>query len=207
VDRSRRADGDRRRRGRPAAAARREREDETAQRGEPGTVAPMRTLICCAIAALVPTPIGRGPLYHPPAAAHAACRAAPLRQGVRVHLELFANKRVVVIPAAIGVRGARLRLGNVVAADCRAPIRTLDPTGVVWLDRAGERLGSVFAVWGQPLAPARLAGFRGTVSVYVNGASRRGDPRRLVLHDGDEVVLEVGGFVPPHVSFTFPPSG
>ncbi len=167
----------------------------------------MRTLICCAIAALVPTPIGRGPLYHPPAAAHAACRAAPLRQGVRVHLELFANKRVVIVPAGIGVRGARLQLGNIVAADCRARIRTLDPTGVVWLDRAGATLGAVFAVWGQPLGPAHLAGFRGPVSVFVNGTSRRTDPRRLVLHDGDEIVLEVGGYVPPHTSFTFPPSG
>ena len=77
----------------------------------------------------------------------------------------------------------------------------------MWLDRAGETLGSVFAVWGQPLAPARLAGFRGTVSVFVNGTSRAGDPRRLVLHDGDEIVLEVGGYVPPHASFTFPPLG
>jgi hypothetical protein len=126
---------------------------------------------------------------------------------VRVHLELFANKRVVIVPAEIGVRGARTHLGNVVAADCRARVRTLDPTGVVWLDNAGERLGSVFAIWGQPLAPARLAGFRGPVSVYVNGRSRRGDPRRLVLHDRDEIVLEVGGYVPPHPSFTVPPSG
>ena len=167
----------------------------------------MRTLLCCAIAALVPTPIGRGPLYHPPAAAHAACRDAPLRHGLRVHLELFANKRVVIVPAGIGVRGARLQLGNVVAAECSARIRTLDPTGVVWLDRAGEQLGSLFAVWGQPLAPARLAGFRGAVSAYVNGARRDGDPRRLVLNGGDEIVLEVGGYVPPHASFTFPPSG
>jgi hypothetical protein len=167
----------------------------------------MRTLICCAIAALVPTPIGRGPLFHPPAAAHAACRAAPLRQGVRIHLELFANKRVVVIPAAIGVRGARLQLGNVVAADCRARIRTLDPTGVVWLNHAGETLASVFAVWGQPLGPARLAGFRGPVSVFVNGTRRAGDPRLLVLRDRDEIVLEVGGYVAPHASFTFPPLG
>jgi hypothetical protein len=168
----------------------------------------MRTLICCAIAALVPTPIGRGPLYHPPAGpVRGACTSAPLRHGMRVHLELFANKRVVIVPAGIGVRGPRLRLGNIVAADCRARIRTLDPTGVVWLDRAGDQLGSVFAVWGQPLGPERLAGFRGPVSVFVNGTRRAGDPRLLVLRDRDEIVLEVGGYVAPHASFTFPPLG
>jgi hypothetical protein len=135
----------------------------------------------------------------------AACITAPLRAGSRIHIELFASRRVVVVPARIGVRGARMRLGNVVSAECRARIRTLDPTGVVWLDDVGEALGSVFAVWGQALTPARLAGFRGPVSVFVNGTRRRGDPRRLVLHDGDEIVLEVGGYVSPHASFTFPP--
>jgi hypothetical protein len=170
----------------------------------------MRTGICCglAAAALVPTPIGRGPLYHPPAGpVHVACADAPLRKGLRVHLELFAHKRVVIVPAGVGVRDPVLRRGNVTGAACRARIWTVDPTGVVWLGRSGETLGSAFAVWGEPLGRTRLAGFRGPVSVFVNGAKRSGDPRRLVLHDGDEIVLEVGGYVPPHPSFMFPPVG
>ena len=117
----------------------------------------MRTGICCglAAAALVPTPIGRGPLYHPPAGpVRVACTDAPLRSGLRVHLELFANKRVVIVPAGIGVRDPVLSRGNVTGARCRARIWTVDPTGVVWLDRSGETLGSVFAVWGEPLGPA-----------------------------------------------------
>jgi len=174
----------------------------------------MRTiplLAAAALAAPVPTPIGVGPLYHPPAhgpaAAAVACRAAPLRHGLRIHLELFAHKRVVIVPAGLGVRGATLDLGNVVGARCRAAVWTVDPTGVVWLGRAATRLGTVFSVWGEPLSPARLAGFRGAVSVFVNGVRRGGDPRRLALHDGDEIVLEVGGYVPPHESFRFPPRG
>jgi hypothetical protein len=210
VIRARSADGDRRRRRRAAAAGGDEREGEAAERGEPGTVAPMRTGICCglAAAALVPTPIGRGPLYHPPAGpVHVACTEAPLRKGLRVHLELFAGKRVVIVPAGVGVRDPLLSRGNVTGAGCRARIWTADPTGVVWMDRTGETLDSVFAIWGEPLGPARLAGFRGPVSVFVNGAKRSGDPRPLVLHDRDEIVLEVGGYVPPHASFAFPPSG
>jgi hypothetical protein len=138
---------------------------------------------------------------------HVACTDAPLRTGLRIHLELFAHKRVVIVPAGIGVRDPVLSRGNVTGASCRARIWTVDPTGVVRMDGSGETLGSVFAVWGEPLGPARLAGFRGDVSVFVNGAKRSGDPRRFVLRNGDEVVLEVGGYVPPHASFVFPPSG
>ena len=201
-----------------ASAAAREQADERTDgeygRKKPGTVTPMWMLPALAVAVLaapVPTPIGVGPLYHPPAhgpgAAAVACRDAPLRQGLRVHLELFAHKRVVIVPAGVGVRGASVRLGNVVGARCRAQTWTVDPTGVVRFGHADERLGTFFTVWSEPLSRLRLAGFQGAVSVFVNGARRNVDPRRLLLHDGDEIVLEVGGYVPPHVSFRFPPDG
>jgi hypothetical protein len=144
-----------------------------------------------AIGGLVPTPIGAGPRYRPPAHSGAgfACAQAPLRAGARVHVELFAHRRVVIVPAGIGLRGARSRLGRVVAAACRAP----------------STLGAAFAVWGQPLGPSRLASFRGRVSTWVNGVRRAGDPGSLRLRGGDEIVLEVGGYVPPHTTFRFPP--
>lgn len=171
----------------------------------------MRTGLCCglAVVALVPTPIGVGSRFHPPAhgslSALPSCVRAPLRQGLRVHLELFAQRRVVIVAAGIGLRAASFRHGDVVHARCRAPLWTVDPTGVVRLERPGLRLGELFAIWGQPLGPVRLAGFHGRVSVFVDGVRRRGDPRGLALRDRAEVVLEVGGFVPPHRSFRFPP--
>jgi hypothetical protein len=153
--------------------------------------------------ALVPTPIGVGPRYHPPPAAHGACIAAPLDRGGRVHLELFAGGRVVIVPAALGLRGAQIALGRVTGARCRAHAWTTDPTGVVSFD--GETtLARVFAVWGRALEPARLLDFRGAVRVYVDGVRRRIDPRGLRLRNGDEIVLEVGPFVPPHRSYRFP---
>ena len=111
----------------------------------------------------------------------------------RVHLELFARGFVVIVPARVGVR----------SATCRAHEWTSDPTGVVHFDRAAT-LGDVFAVWGQPLTPGRLLSFHGSVSLYRNGVRVRGDPRSLPLHDGDELVLEVGRHVPPHASYRFP---
>jgi hypothetical protein len=120
-----------------------------------------------------------------------------------MHLELFANGRVVIVPAALGLRGARLTLGRVNTARCRARVWSLDPTGVVHF--AGRTaLGDVFAVWGRRLAPAHLLTFGGAVRLYVNGVLRRGAPGTLVLHDRDQVVLEVGAYIPPHRSYRFP---
>jgi hypothetical protein len=42
------------------------------------------------------------------------------------------------------------------------------------------------------------------VRVYRNGVRWRGDPRTLALRDHDEIVLEVGPYVPPHRSYRFP---
>ncbi|MGD0715695.1 MAG: hypothetical protein ABSB24_16135 [Gaiellaceae bacterium] len=161
-------------------------------------------LVLGLVPALVPTPIGVGPRYRPPPGVHAACTPGPLRGARRVHVELFADRRVAIVPAAVGLRGARLEQGRVTGARCRARLWTTDPTGVVDFDGAAT-LDDLFAVWGQPLGPRHLAGFRGAVSVFRNGARVHGDPRRLALRDGDELVLEVGGFVPPHRSYRFPP--
>jgi hypothetical protein len=142
---------------------------------------------------LVPTPIGVGPHYHPAPAVHARCTPAPLVAGRRVHIELFANGRVVIVPARIGI-----------GHGCRAGLWTLDPTGVVRFERPA-RLGDLFAVWGRRLTPSRLLTFRGLVRVYRNGSRWFGDPRRLPLRDGDQLVLQVGGYVPPHARYLFPP--
>ena len=156
---------------------------------------------------LTPTPVGRGPRYQPPARSPSSrfvCHAAPLDTGPRVHVELFAKRRVVIVPAAVGLERAHLHLGRVVHAGCRGRAWTLDPSGIV--DYEGPTtLGRLFRVWGQPLGPRRLASFRGAVSVYVDGIRRRGDPRALPLRPQAEIVLEVGGYVPPHRTFLFPP--
>jgi hypothetical protein len=121
-----------------------------------------------------------------------------------VHVELFARGRVIVVPAGIGVRAPRLVAGRVVRARCRARVWTLDPTGVVrFTGRAS--LGDLFAVWGLRLTARALLGFPGAVRVYRNGRRVRAGPPGLALRDRDELVLEVGPFVPPHRSFRFPP--
>ena len=155
------------------------------------------------LALLVPTPIGVGPRFHPASAARRACAPGPLDAGRRVHVELFAAGRVVIVPAGIGVRGGSGRFGRITAARCRGSVWTTDPTGVVHFEGA-RKLGSLFSAWGRTLWPSRLLSFRGPVRVYRNGVGVGGDPRRVVLHDRDQLVLEVGPYIPPHRSYRFP---
>jgi hypothetical protein len=161
---------------------------------------------------LIPRPIGATAAYHPAARWPLAGAAAfgGLRGGVqspaRAHLELFANRLVVVVPGGIGVSGGRTtRFGFVTDALWHAPAWTLEPGGVIHFERSGIRLGELFEIWGRPLASHVLLDFTGRVRAYVNGVERGGDPATIPLHDGDQVVLEVGGYVPPHASFTFRP--
>jgi hypothetical protein len=150
--------------------------------------------ILAAAAAPVPTPIGAGPRYLlPPGPPAPGARCVGARRRERAHVELFADRRALLLPAGIGLGGR-----------CRFAVSTRAPTGVVEFV-PGATLGDLFAVWGQPLAPRRLAGFRGAVRVWVDGRRRRGDPRTVSLRRHAEVVVEVGGAVPPHRFFLFPP--
>ena len=99
-------------------------------------------------------------------------------------MELFANKRVVLIPSGIGCW-------------------TNAPTGVVRF-REPATLATFFAAWHRPLSRHRLLSFRGVVRAWRNGVEVAGDPAAVLLRDGDEIVVEVGGFVPPHRSYLFP---
>src|SRR4051794_9303265 len=105
-------------------------------------------LAIAALAALIPTPIGAGPRFHPPAPPPSAeaigghrCGAAAKRHGA--HLELFARGLVVIVPAGIGVARPRVRRGAyVLPRGCTYAVRTLEPTGVIEVAPSrGMRLG------------------------------------------------------------------
>jgi len=162
---------------------------------------------------LIPVTAGRGARYRPPAGAHDAARAAPcaaLGPGVYgVHLELFAAGRVVVVPAGIGVRPPLLRDGaEVRGGRCVLRLRTLEPTGLIAVGAGAgtPTLGTLFAVWGQPLSPARMAGFVGRVRAWLGGGRWHGDPAAIPLRRHAQVVVEVGiPPIPPHSRSGFPP--
>ena len=124
-----------------------------------------------------------------------------------VHVEIFVDRKVLLLPAGIGLRPPLRRAGlaRLHGGRCAYPLHTLDPTGTVFVDRSHPRvLGDLFAVWGQRLAPRRLLSFAGRVYVYRNGREWRGDPRRVPLVRHDSIVLQVGGYVKPHAFYLFP---
>lgn len=132
-----------------------------------------------------PWPIGVGAAYHPTAAGSRSLRCSSSGREYAVHLELFAHRKVVIVPAGIG--------------GC---VRTVDPTGVLLV--TGRRtLGDLFTAWGRRLGANRLLSFRGHVSVFVNGVRVRGRPRAVPLARHANVVVEVGGYVEPHAHYTF----
>lgn len=152
-------------------------------------------------------PIGRGPMFHPVlrGAITGRCRTR-LGRRYGVHVEVFAANRVVIVAAGIGTRAPRQFVeGRISAAGCFGNLVTLEPTGLV-LVRPGSRLAlaELFRAWGQPLSAHRLAGFTGTVRVFVNGKPRPGSSGSVPLTRHAEIVLEVGPLVPPHHSYTFP---
>jgi hypothetical protein len=159
--------------------------------------------------------VGPGARHRPPSLARRAARGLPIR-GLRctrasgrsfgVHLELFAARRVVLIPPGIGIAPPRTRRGAYVSRGrCSYPLRTREPTGVIEVAAPRLTLGHVFAVWGQPLSRTRMAGFGGRVRPYVDGRRWRGAPGRIQLRRHAQIVLEVGGYVPPHRTYRFPP--
>ncbi len=158
-------------------------------------------------------PIGHGSRFHEPVRGRPPGRCER-RLGPRraVHVELFAENRVVLLPAGIGVRKpARYAEGRILAARCDGSLVTLDPTGIV-LVRTGAHLTlrNLFRAWAQPLSRTRLAAFRasagGRVHAFVDGRPRPGDPRSIPLTPHAEIVLELGPYVPPHRSFVFSPT-
>ena len=158
-----------------------------------------KALLLTILTAPVPTPIGHGPQFTPPRigrepAPATACVWGPWTASARAHLELFARKRAIVIPANIGVRRG-----------CRYSLRTLTPTGVIEIDRRSVTVGDFFAVWRMPLSSRRMLTFHGEVRAYVAGKRWRGDVRAIRLRDRRQIVLEVGGYVPPHSFYLFPP--
>lgn len=162
-------------------------------------------------------PIGAGSRFRPPVQSPTVGRCRS-RLGTRtaIHLEVFAANRVVLIPAGIGVRGpTEVLAGRIIRARCYADLVTLDATGVVLISKpAGAHtqpqawLGQLFSAWGQPLSRHRLLSFRAgagrEVRAFVDGRRWAGNPRAIPLAPHAEIVLEVGPYVPPHSSFTFP---
>ena len=156
-----------------------------------------------------PRPIGVGERFTLTAGAVGSAAlpcGAPAMAPFGVHLELFVDAWVVLVPSGIGIRQPWVgSVPYVESGACEHPIVTREPTGVIEVAGPGHTLGDLFAVWGQPLGPEGFAQYRGSVTAHVDGHLWDGDPAAIPLNRHAQIVLQVGRpRIRPHVAYTFP---
>jgi hypothetical protein len=122
----------------------------------------------------------------------------------RAHLDVFADRRRVTVPAGIGV-----------LPTCSYWLRTTRDDGIVTIDSPERRaftLGDLFDIWGAPLTRTKVLAFDvgpdRPVRVVVDGRRATGDPRAVRIVDGREIALVIGR-APARVPsrFAFPSGG
>ncbi len=129
--------------------------------------------------------------------------AEPVVLHVHQHLALFVNGKQIAIPQYIGF----VPNPNNPQAGCLYWIHTHDAEGIVHVESPHVRLfhlGDLFAIWGQPLRANDVAGFKGPVTIWLNGTRFTGDPKRIPLVAHQQIVIDVGTPV-EDPTYAFPP--
>lgn len=130
---------------------------------------------------------------------------------IHTHLALFYKGKQIMIPALIGASGNPTSPQNA----CLYWIHTHSGDGIIHVESpevnapaTGGRytLGMLFDIWGQPLERNNIAGFKGPVTVYVNGTQYDGDLHSIPLMSHEQITLEVGTPVVPPPNYAFPPA-
>ena len=116
---------------------------------------------------------------------------------IHQHLQLKIRiaGRVTTVPAGVGVvEPTRVRLGSIETAQCFYWLHTHDSSGMIHVEAPAPlpfTLGQFFDIWGEPLSPGGLLGQTGTLVAQVNGTPHTGDPRSILLTDGEVIGLDL----------------
>jgi hypothetical protein len=109
---------------------------------------------------------------------------------IHQHLDVFANGKVVTVPAGIGIDPAQQFI---------SPLHTHDPTGIMHVESPTPEtftLGQFFGVWGVPLDRTHIGGLQAgagkELRAWVNGSPASGDPAKIALASHQEIVLAYG---------------
>jgi hypothetical protein len=124
-----------------------------------------------------------------------ACDGAIPVQHIHAHLTLIADGVQRAIPLAVGAVGSEVISNFVVDARCFYWLHTHDATGIIHVEAPMSTqftLGEFFAIWGEPLTRANVAGFTGTVTAYVDSTRYDGDLGALGFEERQQITLIVG---------------
>ena len=122
------------------------------------------------------------------------------------HLAIFYHGKQVAVPKLVGA-------APLPPQGCLYWIHTHSQDGIIHVESPviapegspGFQLGMFFDIWGQPLTRDDVAGLKGPVIAYVNGAAYDGDLRTIPLRSHQQVVLEVGTPTVSPPNYAFPP--
>ncbi len=115
----------------------------------------------------------------------------PVLLHVHQHLALFVNGKQIAIPKYVGF----VPSSSNPSAGCLYWIHTHDAEGIIHVESPHVRLfhlGDFFAIWGQPLRANDVAGFKGPVTIWLNGARFTGNAKRIPLVEHQQIVIDVG---------------
>jgi hypothetical protein len=122
------------------------------------------------------------------------------------HVSLFVEGERIALPPAIGIVDPVLENGFVESGTCFYWLHTHDATGLIHIEPPTDddlTLGQLFDVWGQTLSAHEVAGFEGTVSVFVDGERYEGDARDIVFTSRKHISLQVGRPLAPPPLYDF----
>ncbi len=129
---------------------------------------------------------------------------------IHSHLALYDDGKQIQVPRLIGFSASQALPGG----GCLYWLHTHDTSGIIHVETPDVQapgggpytLGMLFDIWGQPLARDGIAGLRGPVTAYVNGARYDGDLKAIPLLSHQQITLEVGTPVVPPANYAFPPN-
>ncbi|MGA8534837.1 MAG: hypothetical protein WB615_12085 [Candidatus Tumulicola sp.] len=129
---------------------------------------------------------------------------------IHSHLALFDRGKQIQVPRLIGFSANQSLPGG----GCLYWIHTHDSSGIIHVETPDVQapggghytLGMLFDIWGEPIGSNGVAGFKGPVTAYVNGAKYDGDLRAIPLMSHQQITLEVGTPVVPPPNYAFSPA-
>lgn len=130
-----------------------------------------------------------------------------LAQHIHAHLSIFYRGKEIAIPHGIGIIPPFQVESGMLDGRAYYWLHTHDSSGIIHVESPipiKATLGEFFDIWGEPLETHDVAGFHGTVRIYVNRQLYSGNMRTLFLTAHENITLEVGSplVLPP--IYTFP---
>jgi hypothetical protein len=118
---------------------------------------------------------------------------------IHAHLTVYVNGALRPIPAGIGiVTPVAEQTANgpfYSATRCYYWLHVHAQDGIIHVESPNSSnytLGQFFAIWRQPLTANQIGPSTGTLTVFVNGVRRAGNPATIVLTSHEDIQIDVG---------------